>query len=84
MQEPLNGGSLGNRRCSKCEQSLFLLLKGLNFVQLGSVEIYWGYAYSFAMRNKKNFLAATPLRFALNSLIFALNDSAIAFEERWL
>lgn len=34
MQEPLNGGSLGNRRCSKCEQSLFLLLNGINFVQL--------------------------------------------------
>lgn len=50
----------------------------------GSVEIQWGYAYSFAMRNRKNFLSATPLRFALNNLILALNDSAIAFEERWL
>jgi len=34
MQEPLNGGSLENRRCSKCEQSLFLLLNGINIVQL--------------------------------------------------
>ena len=35
----------------------------------GSVDFWWGYAYSLAMRNRKNFLSATPLRFALNNLI---------------
>ena len=49
-----------------------------------SVAFSWGYAYSLAMRKRKNLLSATPLRFALNSLILALKDSAIAFEERWL
>lgn len=47
----------------------------------GSVENQWGYAYSFAIRNRKNFLSATPRRFALKSLTFALNDSAMAFDD---
>ena len=50
----------------------------------GSVENQWGYAYRLAIRKRKNFLSATPLRLARNSLILALNDSAMAFEERWL
>ena len=36
------------------------------------------------MRNRKNFLSATPLRFALNNLILALKDSDIALDERLL
>ena len=50
----------------------------------GSVEIQWGYAYSLASRNRKNFLSSTPLRLALKSFILALNDSAKALEERLL
>ena len=47
----------------------------------GSVENQWGYAYRFAILNRKNFLSATPLRLARKSLILALNDSAMAFED---
>ena len=47
---------------------------------LGSVGKRWGYAYSFDILKRKNFLSATPLRFALKSLILALNDSAAALE----
>ena len=54
--------------------------RGSSTAYLGSVENQWGYAYSMAMRKRKNFLSATPLRFALNNLIFALKDSAIALD----
>lgn len=66
--------------------SLFLLVLIETAVREedGSVENQWGYAYSFAILKRKNFLSATPLRFALKSLIFALQDSAIAFEARLL
>ena len=36
------------------------------------------------MRKRKNFLSVTPHKLALNSLILALKDSAIAFVERLL
>ncbi len=48
---------------------------------MGSVANHWGYSYNLAILNKKNFLSATPLRFALKSLIFALKDSAIALND---
>ena len=48
---------------------------------IGSVANHWGYAYNLATLNKKNFLSATPLRFALKSLILALKDSTIALDD---
>ena len=45
--------------------------------------IVWAYIILLWFNNgsvEKNFLSATPLRFALNNLIFALKDSAIALD----
>lgn len=51
---------------------------------LGAVENQWGYPYSIAILKRKNLLSVTPCRFALKSLILALNDSAAALDERLL
>jgi hypothetical protein len=40
----------------------------------GSVGKSGDYAYSFTILKRKNFLSATPLMFALNSLILASRD----------
>ena len=70
--------------CYALIRDFFILFFVLVISCMGSVEIQWGYAYRFAIRNKKNFLSATPLRLALKSLTFALKDSAKALEDRLL